>query len=73
MDEVARGGREFVGHLVFGLADALECALDAGHLERRGAHQQRVEHHAERPDVRLEAVRLARRHLPTRSTRTLEA
>ena len=34
VDEVARGGRELVGHLVFGLADALECALDAGHLER---------------------------------------
>ena len=44
-----------------------EGAADAVCVERRPAHQHRVEHAAQRPDVRLHAVPTAGRHLDRRT------
>jgi len=59
-DEVLGLRRQVPGHLELGEHDLVERVAHALRVERRPARQEREHHAAERPDVGLEAVRVAR-------------
>lgn len=63
VDQVLSFQGDVARHLVFPENDFGQCVLDRVCVERRAAHQEGVEHAAQRPDVRLQAVGAVRSHL----------
>ncbi len=55
-NEIRALGAEVLGHLVVSRNDPIEGATDLPGVEGRVAHNEGVEHAAERPDVRLQTL-----------------